>query len=95
MQIISELEPTPRGVYCGSIGWVGLDGSMSMNVAIRTMLKHGDTVHAYAGSAIVADSCAESECEEIDAKLVGMARALGCHRENAQAMHALGEVGAL
>ena len=95
MQIISELEPTPRGVYCGSIGWIGLDGSMSMNVAIRTMLKHGDTVHAYAGSAIVADSCAESECEEIDAKLVGMARALGCHRENAQAMHALGEVGAL
>lgn len=76
MQIIDELEPTRRGVYCGSIGWIGLDGSMSLNIAIRTMVQVGDTVHAYAGGAIVAESIAEKEYEEILAKAAGMFRAL-------------------
>jgi para-aminobenzoate synthetase component 1 len=37
MEIIRELEPTPRGAYCGSIGWLGPDGSSAFNVAIRTL----------------------------------------------------------
>jgi len=78
MQIIDELEPTARGVYCGSIGWIGLDGSMSMNIAIRTMIHMGDQVQFYAGGAIVADSQAHSEYDEIMAKAAGMMRALGC-----------------
>jgi para-aminobenzoate synthetase component 1 len=78
MQIIDELEPTTRGVYCGSVGWIGLDGSMSLNIAIRTMVQVRDVVHFYAGGAIVADSHPEEEYKEIMAKAEGMARALGC-----------------
>jgi para-aminobenzoate synthetase component 1 len=78
MQIISELEPTVRGVYCGSIGWIGLDGSMSLNVAIRTMVQRRDVVHVHAGGAIVADSEPVAEYEETLTKAAGMFRALGC-----------------
>ncbi len=77
MQIIDELEPTPRGVYCGSIGWIGLDGAMSLNIAIRTMVQAGETVHLYAGGAIVADSTPEQEYDETLAKAAGMLRAVG------------------
>jgi len=76
MQIIRELEPTPRGVYCGSIGWIGLDGNMSLNLAIRTMVQRGDAVWAYAGGAIVAESDPRREYEEIQAKAAGMFSAL-------------------
>jgi len=76
MQIIRELEPTPRGVYCGSIGWIGLDGAMSLNLAIRTMVQRGDVVHLYAGGGIVAESTPDGEYEETLAKLRGMLRAL-------------------
>lgn len=78
MQIINELEKTARGVYCGSIGWIGLDGSMSMNIAIRTMVHHAQHVHFYAGGAIVADSIPTNEYDEIIAKASGMMRALNC-----------------
>ena len=78
MQIIDELEPTARGVYCGSIGWIGLDGSMSLNIAIRTMVQTPHAVHVHAGGAIVADSEPQQEYDEILAKAAGMLRALGC-----------------
>ena len=78
MQIIDVLEPTPRGVYCGAIGWIGLDGSMRLNVAIRTMVHVGQEVHVYAGGAITADSDPEKEHAEILAKAAGMFRAVGC-----------------
>ncbi|MEK6675679.1 MAG: aminodeoxychorismate synthase component I [Planctomycetota bacterium] len=78
MQIIDELEPTARGVYCGTIGHIGLDGSMCLNVAIRTLVHARDAVHFYAGGAIVADSNAEEEYEEILTKTAGIRRALGC-----------------
>jgi para-aminobenzoate synthetase component 1 len=77
MQIIDELEPTPRDVYCGAIGYVGLDGTMALNIAIRTMITRGDRLHLYAGGAIVADSDPEDEYEETLAKAAGMMRALG------------------
>jgi len=76
MQIIRELEPTPRGVYCGSIGWIGLDGAMSLNLAIRTMVQRGDRVHLYAGGGIVAESTPDAEYAETLAKLRGMLLAL-------------------
>jgi para-aminobenzoate synthetase component 1 len=76
MQIIRELEPTPRGVYCGSIGWIGLDGAMSLNIAIRTMVQRGDTVNLYAGGGIVAESTPDAEYAETMAKVRGMLRAL-------------------
>ena len=58
--------------------WIGLDGSMSLNIAIRTMVQLREVVHFYAGGAIVADSDPEEEYKEIMAKAEGMARALGC-----------------
>ncbi len=78
IQIIDELEPTARGVYCGSIGLIGLDGSMSLNIAIRTMVQSGSVVNLYAGGAIVADSMPEEEYNEIIAKARGMLLALAC-----------------
>lgn len=64
MQIIDELEPHRRGVYCGAIGYLGYDGDMDLNVAIRTLtLARGQAVF-WAGGGIVADSRAESEYQE-------------------------------
>lgn len=80
MQIIRELEPTPRGVYCGSIGWIGLDGAMSLNLAIRTMVQRGDMVHLYAGGGIVAQSTPDAEYAETLAKLRGMLQALNAEK---------------
>ena len=78
MQIIDELEPTARDVYCGSIGMIGLDGSLSLNIAIRTMVQIGEAVYVYAGGAIVADSEPVEEYRETLAKAAGMFRALNC-----------------
>lgn len=77
MQIIDQLEPLCRSVYCGSIGYVGLDGSMCLNIAIRTMVLEGNRLHLFAGGGIVADSDAAEEYEETEAKAAGMLRALG------------------
>ncbi len=78
MQIIRELEPSPRGVYCGSIGWIGANGDACFNIAIRTLVQREDVVHFHAGGAIVADSEPHEEYDEILAKLAGMLRALQC-----------------
>ncbi|MCP4593161.1 MAG: aminodeoxychorismate synthase component I [bacterium] len=80
MQIIDELETVQRGVYCGAIGYVGLDGSMMMNIAIRTMIFDRGSVHIHAGGGIVADSDPLDEYEESLAKAAGMFRALRSRR---------------
>jgi para-aminobenzoate synthetase component 1 len=77
MEIIDELEPTERSVYCGSIGMLGLDGSMVLNIAIRTMIMDRDTLHVQVGGGIVADSDPEAEYDETLDKARGMLRALG------------------
>lgn len=77
MQIIDELEPCPRGVYCGAIGFIGLDGRASFNLAIRTMIHLGDRVHVHAGGGIVAESDPRAEYEETLAKAAGLLSALG------------------
>lgn len=76
MHIINELETVQRGVYCGAIGYLGLDGNACFNVAIRTMVLERGRVHLSAGGAIVADSDAEQEHQELLAKAEGMFRAL-------------------
>lgn len=76
LQIIDELEPAARGVYTGAVGVVGLDGSMSMNVAIRTLQQHGDRATYYAGAGIVADSDPAREYEETLAKARGVLEAI-------------------
>jgi len=64
MQIIDQLEPDRRGVYCGSIGYIGFDGNMKNNIAIRTLVHNNGKIHCWAGGGIVADSNRESEYQE-------------------------------
>ncbi|MBT8087403.1 MAG: aminodeoxychorismate synthase component I [Gammaproteobacteria bacterium] len=76
MEIIGELEDAPRGAYTGSIGYLNRDGSMDLNILIRTMVKQGSQLSFRAGSGIVADSDAIAELEETRAKAKGMLGAL-------------------
>ena len=65
MEIISELEREPRGLYCGALGWVAPDGDFSFNVPIRTLKVRPDgRFRLNLGSGVVADSEAESEWDE-------------------------------
>ena len=64
MEIIDETEPTERGVYTGSIGYIGLDGSVSLNIAIRTIIIKDNTAYAQTGGGIVADSDPQAEWNE-------------------------------
>ncbi len=76
MQIIHELEQGPRGAYTGSFGYLNRDGSMDLNILIRTMVMQGRNVSLCAGSGIVADSDPQAELAETRAKAKGMIRAL-------------------
>ncbi len=76
MEIIDELEPTARSVYTGAIGYIGFDGSLDLNIAIRTMLVKGDTVYFQAGGGIVADSDPELEYQETLDKASALAQAV-------------------
>ncbi len=64
MQIIEELEAERRGVYCGAIGYLGADGSMDTNIAIRTLTCAGNRLRFWAGGGLVADSRADAEYQE-------------------------------
>jgi len=64
MEILAELEPTPREIYCGSIGWAAPDGRAEFNVAIRTLMLEGTKAVLNVGGGVVYDSTAPSEYEE-------------------------------
>ncbi len=64
MEIIDDLEPTARGIYTGSIGFVGLDRTACLNIAIRTIIINGSRAFVQAGGGIVADSDPQAEWEE-------------------------------
>ncbi|AGH81132.1 para-aminobenzoate synthase subunit I [Psychromonas sp. CNPT3] len=64
MQIIAELEPSRREIYCGSIGYINANGDMDMNIAIRTLLCHQQSIYCWAGGGLVADSKALDEYQE-------------------------------
>ncbi len=74
MEIIEELEPNRRNIYCGSIGYIGYDGNMDTNIAIRTMLHTEGSIYCWAGGGIVADSELESEYQECFEKAAAMLR---------------------
>jgi len=76
MEIIAELEPTARGPYCGSIGYIGFDGNLDTSIVIRTYLIKDNWVTFQAGGAIVADSNPESEYEETLDKARALRKAL-------------------
>jgi para-aminobenzoate synthetase component 1 len=64
MQIIEELEPQRRGLYCGSIGYIGYDGRMDVNIAIRTLIYNQGQIRCWAGGGIVFDSTESAEYQE-------------------------------
>ena len=76
MEIIAELEPTRRGVYCGSIGYFSADGRMDTSIVIRTMVASGGEVYFQAGGGIVADSDPELEYRETLDKARGLIETL-------------------
>ena len=77
MQIIAELEPTARGVYTGALGWLGFNGALDLNIAIRTMVVKNGEVFFQAGGGIVADSDPELEYRETLDKARALFEALG------------------
>ncbi|MGU3493828.1 aminodeoxychorismate synthase component I [Xanthobacteraceae bacterium A53D] len=76
MEIIHELEPAPRGVYCGAIAWIGFDGAMDSSIVIRTLTRSGETLVAQAGGGIVSDSEPAAEYEESLVKMAPLLRAV-------------------
>jgi aminodeoxychorismate synthase component I len=71
-EIIAELEPEPRGLYTGAIGWFGFNGESQFNIAIRTVIAERETMHFHVGAGIVADSIPENEWQETLDKAAGI-----------------------
>ncbi len=76
MEIIAEIEPTERGPYCGSVGYIGFNGDMDCSITIRTFAIKNNVVTFQAGGAIVADSNPLEEYEETLTKARALHRAL-------------------
>lgn len=76
MEIITELEQTARGAYCGSAGYIGLDGSADFNILIRTITAGRGWWQAPVGGGIVADSDPDGEYAETWAKAAGLLNAI-------------------
>lgn len=76
IEVIDRVEPVARGPYTGSLGYVNPDGSMDLNILIRTLIMCGSRAHAYAGAGIVAESEADKEFEETVHKASAMLLAL-------------------
>jgi para-aminobenzoate synthetase component I len=81
MEIIEELEPVRRGVYCGAIGYLSFTGAMDTSIAIRTLVLSGDRMRLQVGGAVVADSDPKSEYAETLAKGRAVLNALGAELE--------------
>ncbi|ASM50420.1 para-aminobenzoate synthetase component I [Pseudoalteromonas espejiana DSM 9414] len=64
MEIIEELEPHRRSIYCGSIGYLSACGNMDTSITIRTLVCHNQQIYCWAGGGIVADSKVELEYQE-------------------------------
>ena len=79
MEIIEELEPVRRGIYTGSLGYIGFDGRTDLNIVIRTFVGQDDVVYLQVGGGIVADSDPGLEYEETLHKAKALLRSLGVH----------------
>jgi anthranilate synthase component I len=77
MQLIGDLEGVGRGAYTGAMGYLALDGSLDLNILIRTMTLQDGALEWRAGAGIVADSLPERELDETRAKARGLLRSLG------------------
>ena len=72
MEILTKMEGEQRGSYTGSVGYINRDGSMDLNILIRTMVRAGNKINFRAGGGIVADSDPQRELEETRAKAKGL-----------------------
>lgn len=77
MKVISEVEPWGRGIYCGSIFMLSMDGRLESNIAIRTISAHNNQMILQTGGAIVIDSDCQKEYDECEAKAHAIKSALG------------------
>jgi len=77
MELLAGLERDPRDAYTGSMGYLGRDGTLDLNILIRTLTLRGDAIGFRTGAGIVADSRPEAELSETRAKARGLLRALG------------------
>ena len=77
MEIIEEIEPVRRGVYCGSVGYISFSGNMKTNIAIRTMILEDTNICFHSGGGIVTDSDPAGEYNETIDKATGLMKALG------------------
>jgi len=75
-EIITELEPVPRGLYTGALGYLGFNGESQFNIAIRTLIHENGHLDYHVGAGIVADSDPAAEFEETEHKARGMRLAL-------------------
>jgi anthranilate/para-aminobenzoate synthase component I len=80
IEIIHELEPTRRGPYSGSLGYIGFNRLMDLNIIIRTLLVKGERVYFHTGAGIVADSDPEKEYQETLDKAAALFTALGAEK---------------
>ena len=85
MEIIFEVESTPRGIYCGAIGWLGFNGESQFSIAIRTLVREGANLRYQVGAGIVADSVPEEEYRETLQKAAGIR--LGVERYRDQTLN--------
>jgi para-aminobenzoate synthetase component 1 len=90
MEIIEELEPDRRGLYCGAIGYIGFDGAMDSNISIRTLVHSDNTLRFWAGGGIVADSNAGQEYQECYDKASAMLHMIEQFRLDKTGVHSLG-----
>lgn len=77
LEIINELEPAPRGLFTGAIGYFGYNGESQFNIAIRTVTIRGGRAEFHVGAGITADSDPEQEWEETLHKAAGILKASG------------------
>ncbi len=83
MEIIEEVEPHRRGVYCGAIGYIDVNGNMDTNIAIRTLIHSDNTIRFWAGGGIVYDSVLADEYQESFDKAAALLQLLQQFRHNA------------
>ncbi len=76
MEIIEELEPNRRGIYCGSVGYIGFNGNMDTSITIRTLVHSDNRIRFWAGGGIVNDSVMEDEYQESFDKAAAMLKLL-------------------
>ncbi len=81
MEIIAELEQTPRGAYTGAFGYLNRNASMDLNILIRTLCVESSKIKFRAGAGIVADSMADQELNEAHSKAKGLLASLDTTRE--------------